>query len=91
MKTVWKQPLDITDIQQIYLPEGAEILSCAMQFNLPTIWFLVDAEPKGPLVEHVFRIAGTGHLIEEDRLQYIGTVHDVPLGLVWHLFEVTDE
>lgn len=42
MTTVWKFPIDKTDISIILVPEGATLLTLQSQDNVPTIWFLVD-------------------------------------------------
>lgn len=89
---VWKYPLDddmLNDHMQIDMPAGAQILTFQMQGEVPTLWALVD--PKVNAVEpRVFRFAGTGHDIRENRaiLGYIGTIQMMGGKLVFHLFEI---
>lgn len=89
-KVIWKQALDIVDVQTISIPEGAEVLSCAIQENLPTIWFLLDTDPVPVMKGRTFFICGTGRVFDayEAPLKFIGTCHDDRLGLVWHIFEM---
>ena len=90
MKTVWKYELALTDLQHLILPENAEILKFDTQYNIPVIWVLVDTEATD-VEERVFRFCGTGHPIAKGTYQYIDTIIMADGGLVWHLFEVTDE
>lgn len=86
MKTIWKFTLDITDLQDVAMPEGAEILTVQTQRNKICIWAVVD--PEARIICRRFRIAGTGHAID-GRNGYIGTTMTDGSDFVWHVFEVT--
>ena len=89
MKTVYKYPIIATDDIVINLPKGAEVLCVQTQGNEPFIWALVD--PEEPLEPRRFRMAGTGHPIEETDLTYRGTFQLQGGALVFHLFERCDK
>jgi hypothetical protein len=88
MKTVWKYEIPIQDDFQLQLPGGYKILTMAMQNKCPHIWVLVD--PRQPLEVVKFRLAGTGHPIEQENILYIATAHCIDYGLVFHLFQMED-
>jgi hypothetical protein len=84
--TVWKYQLKITDVQTIWLPVGATILSVGMQYGSPTMWALVD--PTRANSKREIRIAGTGHVVpQSDASRFIGTLITEGGALVWHVFE----
>jgi hypothetical protein len=85
-RRIFKYPVEMRDHFQISLPEGADILAVQVQRDQPVMWALVD--PEKPLTQRWFRVAGTGHLIEEDHLGHIGTFQLYAGDLVFHLFEV---
>jgi hypothetical protein len=82
--TVWKFTLDITDVQEIAVPIGAEPLHVAMQDGVLCLWALVD-----PDCSHVLRpfyVTGTGNPAPAPPVaNYIGSVHQSPF--VWHVWE----
>ena len=92
MKTIYKYKLEVTDVQRIFLPTGAEILTVQIQYknqyHTPYIWALVDTERNEG--ERVLEMFGTGNPIQEcmgvDR-KYIGTFQLQGGALVFHLFE----
>lgn len=89
MKRIFKYVFSITDDIVISMPKGAQILDVQMQHGNPCIWALVTQA--NPIVERVFRLAGTGHPIESsdvDKYTYIGTFQMRDGALVFHLFEV---
>ena len=83
MRSVWKFPLRVTEVQVVTMPRAAKILSVAMQHGVPTLWAWVD--PHAPTEERLIGLVGTGHLAPyPDEADYLGTVFDGPL--VWHVF-----
>ena len=84
MNAIWKYVLPITDVVHLSLPIGARPLCVQNQHGYLTLWALVDPNAKSS--DRAFRIVGTGHLFNPDRLTYIGMAQ-VGL-LVWHVFEV---
>ncbi len=88
MKTIWKFPIQIKDIQILNLPLGAEILSIQVQDDQPCLWAEVDSsndtEPRR------FEIFGTGNPMQEDMgigRKYLASIQMPPF--VWHLYERT--
>jgi len=90
MLEVYKYVLEIaSDRFDVFLPEGAQILTVQTQFDIPCLWALVNPDNK-PIVRR-FRLVGTGHSIEEDEseLFYHGTSQLMGGKRVVHLFEVS--
>lgn len=89
MKKVYKYNItDMNDYFDLNLPKGAKILTVQVQRNSICIWALVDINNEQE--KRRFRLAGTGHPIEEstDRLIYIGSFQMMQGTLVFHLFEI---
>lgn len=86
MKKVFKYTIEPDDYINLLLPRGAEVLSIQEQDGHTQLWALVD--PHNETEVRTFRLAGTGHPIEDDKLEFIGTFQLKNLGLVFHLFEV---
>lgn len=82
---VFKYPVDLIQHFNIQIPHAAKLLSFQVQDNVPMIWALVDENQ--PLEERKFRVAGTGHPIDDSVKAYVGTIQ-MANGLVWHLFEI---
>ncbi len=83
--TVWKYQLQTTDIQDVLMPQGADILCVQTQGQEPCLWALVnpDAE-KG--MRRIY-IVGTGHPTGYlTGLSYIGTYQLRGGALVFHVF-----
>jgi hypothetical protein len=87
-RTVWKFPVPFPgpDAFTIEMPAGAEVMAVHMQHGQPQMWALVD--PSRPAEARRFRIAGTGHPINEQIEQYVGTFLMYEGELVFHVFEV---
>jgi hypothetical protein len=81
-KTIWKFPVEITDVQTINAPRGAEPLSVQLQGGQPCIWMLVD--PTSPKAPYTVRCVGTGHPTKVEAGAFIDTVQVGPL--VFHFF-----
>lgn len=60
--TIWKFLLKIEDEQTLDMPEGAEILSVAMQGDTPCVWALVNPSNVTGYVR--VETYGTGHPIQ---------------------------
>ena len=85
MKTIYKYDLPIDDDINIPLPEGAVVLSVAMQDQgHPKIWAIV--EPGSPTERRQFHWRGTGHPLGNVG-RFVGTVLIHSGALVFHLFE----
>lgn len=90
MKKIFKYKLETTDLQQIEMPHGAEILCVQTQDEIPCIWAIVN--PTANLVSRTFEIYGTGHdftgLGWRARRRYVGTYQLRKGTLVFHCFEI---
>lgn len=86
MRQVWKFPVPVEDHFAVDMPERSRILTVQIQREQPQMWALCP--PEGRLERRFFRLAGTGHPIEETDLNYVGTFQLLGGALVFHLFEV---
>jgi hypothetical protein len=83
--TIWKFPVALTDEFTITMPRKARPLTVQVQDGAPYVWALVD--PGWVRVQRRFRLAGTGHPIEDAGLwQYVGSFQLRDGALVFHLF-----
>ena len=84
---IWKYQLQIRDVQPVYMPSRAEILSAHEQDGEICIWAMVD--PSCPKIRRFIEILGTGNPVpnmeEGISRKLIGTVVMPPY--VWHVFE----
>jgi hypothetical protein len=89
MLSIYKYPVPIDDYFTLELPFGARPLSVQVQNGGPQLWVLIDPGERRT-EERRFRLAGTGHPIEEssDFLEYISTFQLSGGALVFHVFEV---
>lgn len=87
MKTVWKFDLDTDDYNSFSMPRYSVILSVQEQFGKVKMWVLCDPNEKQYEIRK-FRLAGTGHSIEENIKSFIGTFQLLSGNFVGHLFEV---
>lgn len=84
-RTVYKYPVTLDDAFALQLPRGAQLLTVQVQRGEPVLWALVD--PGAPDETRTFRLAGTGHRIDDaDLLTYVGTFQLHGGALVFHLF-----
>ena len=90
--SVYKYELPITDYVEKMLPKRAQILKVGVQRDIICIWALISVkEPEREI--RTFRIAGTGHPIDEAELlksKYLDTVMIFDGKLVFHVFELTE-
>lgn len=86
MKTIWKAALRPTNIQEIEVPVGAEILHATNQHNQACVWFRCD--PSQPVEKRKIAICGTGHSAPEpSNSRYLGTAMLERGAIVLHIFE----
>ena len=79
--TIWKFPLQVTDVQHIQVPGHVETLCVQLQGDKPVVW--VSCIPGQPNKLRTIRIYGTGQ--SGVMGIYIGTFQEGPF--VWHVFE----
>jgi len=83
-KTIYKYPLEITDVQQIEMPLTSNILTAQMQNGVLCLWAAVETSDR--LEKRTIFIFGTGNpmLGGVTSRDYIATVQDGKF--VWHIF-----
>ena len=84
--TIWKAVLKAENVQDIEMPEGAEILTAREQHEDLCIWFSCD--PSKPKTKRRIAVVGTGHPAPEGA-RYIGSGFFHGGSLVFHVFERT--
>ena len=86
--TIWKFPFDITDNQEIEMPNGARIIKIDVQNNQPCLWAIVDPTKQYDTEPRVIRVYGTGHhVFVLDKLDYLDSFQLLGGQLVFHVFE----
>jgi hypothetical protein len=89
MKTIYKYPLEITDLQSVSIPFGYTLLSVQMQSGKPCLWAMVDTDN----IEEkcTIEMFGTGNPINPikgiGQRVFIDTFQIHGAGLVFHVFE----
>lgn len=82
--TIWKAILKPTDVQDIEVPEDAELLTARDQMEQICVWF--KCNPDKPMTKRRIAICGTGHAAPEGA-RYVGTGFLHGGQLVLHVFE----
>lgn len=89
---VWKFATalcDVTDVTELDMPEGAKVLSAVNQRE--TLCIYAECDPQARVVKRRFRVAGTGHPLEQlVNRRFIGTVVFMGGDLVFHVWELAD-
>lgn len=85
MTTIWKYPLQVTDVQWVSMPEGARLLYVDYQAGDLSLWAMVDS--KAPLRNRLIAVVGTGNPAptDQDGASYVGTA--ISGSFVWHVFD----
>lgn len=86
-KIIYKYPLEVRGLQNLQLPEGAEILTVQPQGNQVCLWALVS--PDKETASRTIWIIGTGHQIDttEHLGRYVATFQLNAGELIFHVFE----
>lgn len=79
----------VSDRVTLMMPAGAQPLAVMLQNQQVCIWARVNLW-RSP-VETVFRIAGTGHDLEEDVGDHVGSFQLADGALVFHVFQIKKE
>ena len=85
MKTIYKYQLSVVERQSICMPEGAEVLTVQDQNGALCLWALID--PDNSQSERIIYMVGTGHKINADKGNYVGTIQSPDGTLILHVFE----
>lgn len=83
---IWKYPIHPGE-NELYIPEGADILTAQTLDGEPCLWALCD--PNNRVEARKFLVVPTGRDFKGDRYRFINTFQ-VVIGqdfLVFHLFE----
>lgn len=87
MKTIWKYPLEITDVQEIEVPRGSTILSIHTQYGVPCVWVLVPNTEVGSIEKIAILTFGTGNPVNDcGGCDFLGTYLTREDHLVFHVF-----
>ena len=90
MKRIWKFPL-VRDSgkQDILLPVYSTVIHVGMQDSHLHIWVEVNQDTSMSRRKY-FRVIATGEAFtDEDKMLYIGTVHDGPY--IWHVYQYKEK
>lgn len=82
---IWKQTLRPIDVQEIMVPEGAEMLSAREQFDHICVWFRCD--PTKQLRSRKLAIVGTGNPAPDSTGRFLGTASLSGGQFIFHVFE----
>jgi hypothetical protein len=98
MKTIWKHPIKITDIQNVSMPTGSRLLSVQQQSIHPLGgigeeapptwqgWFEVP-DTEAPKERTRIATVGTGNPFPPgDHWRYACTTQHLESGLCWHFY-----
>lgn len=85
MKSIWREPITLTEKQTLTAPGLRRILSISSERGALEAWFEVDTDAPERSLE--IRVVGTGHPVPDEAV-YIDT--DIPAGgvFVWHFYSV---
>lgn len=84
--TIWKYQLEVTDQQEINIPDEAELLTVQIQNGVPCLWAKVN--PKNLSTTKQILTFGTGNPFTGGLgLLYVGTYQLHEGKLVFHVFE----
>jgi hypothetical protein len=96
MNTIYKYPLEITDVQTIRVPKKNAYVDVLVNGDKLAIYFIVDKEELDDTKDATIRIVGTGNSFPDwnwdsvdNNLIHIKTVQQGPF--VWHVFGVLDK
>jgi hypothetical protein len=88
VRKVFKYPIVLNDYIEVELPKDSQMLHIGFQRGGLQLWALVDSNAEHCIKK--IRCAGTGHLIVEENLRFIETVHMMDDNLIFHFFEVIE-
>jgi len=82
MRTIFKYPLKLIDVQELQTHESTQVMSVQMQEGVICLWAAVD--PTLPKCKMFISIVGTGNAAPQtEQWNYVGTVQQE--GFVWHV------
>ena len=87
-RTIWKAVLRPTEVQEIEVPAGAELLCAREQRGQICVWYRCDPDPRITKVKRAIALVGTGHAAPP-KGRYLGTASLRAGDLMFHVFERT--
>ena len=87
MRAIYRQPIEVTDLQTITGPGARKVLSVEDRRGVPEVWYTVDTE--APEQDILVWVVGTGHPIPEECLKhghYVGHFLAVGGTFVGHVY-----
>ena len=81
MRKIFKNQLT-SYYEELELPKNLKVVHFEKQNEVPCMWYEFDTD--APLVATTIMVFGTGHIIEDDSFEHIGTIQD--RGYVWHYY-----
>jgi hypothetical protein len=86
MRTIWKYPLAVENVQYVQMPRGARVIAAQKQGEMICLWALVESS--ADTEARVVLVAGTGHPLPENiaDFKHVGTVQLHGGALVFHVF-----
>ena len=86
MNSIWKFELEIVNLQEVEMPQVAQLMTVQGQHGKLCLWAAVHTD--SPLKKRKIEVMGTGESFEKAPRTYIGTAQ---VGSkVWHVFERKD-
>lgn len=82
--TVFKYLLQLTPVQVLELPAGANIVSVQLQRRQLSAWAEID--PEQPKIKRKIYILGTGHILPADAEKHLASVQPDDI-FVWHVYQ----
>lgn len=87
MKTIYKYPIRVKDVQVIEMPVGARILALQVQGSQPCLWAEIDMTVPREKEVRTFETWGTGQPMDSAPRQYVGTYQMSDGEFIWHVYE----
>ena len=89
LRSIWKYPLEVTDLQVLELPGfSARPLSVQVQRGGPCLWALVEPDAEEKFKYQITTVC-TGQLLQKNPpWNFLGTYQLEHSGLVFHVFSI---
>lgn len=84
---IWKTELQPVDVQEIIVPQGAEMLCARDQHEKICVWYRCDPDNTLERDRRTIAIVGTGNPAPSSEGRYLGSAFLQGGALVFHVFE----
>ena len=86
VKVIYKYEFTTSDMLELDLPVGSEVLHVDSQRDTVCLWVSLDVNEKRS--EHrTFQTIGTGHPFKAESMRHLGTVKTFDDTFIWHIYE----